>query len=366
MLHFETVFDEPPTPAVVPFKINNGAHPAVRVTDNMVRLGTSVARCDGSPALIGLKIAKPDRRVRVTVRLRISKTTAEWWQRVMPSDVTSRDAYQPRVLIVRSQGATRATIVVARKPGAFFYDSRPVVCFDLEPDELSDDGLLVIELAEPRGLPEWAMSWLAAGPAIGVAIASVAVSEANSEPISPGREHSEDGIVSVGPATFAGPGPWMLRADPRRQASADPAPVTPGVPWGPRPPSAPKPRMREKAIAIARQRLSGGFLTLRLASSHAVSRCGRALATPFARVRAPIRLGAALRPGTLPNDALPRAILRAELVTFDGTPPIMVTVRRRSASSVEVQPAQPLTGPALLCVHAGRKRLRWRLQNVAR
>lgn len=353
MLRFDTVFDDPPPPTRAPFKISRGDHPAVRVTDSFVRDNHGIGRCEGSPALIGLKLAKPDQPVRVTISLRATVETGATWRRFAPERVASREAYQPRVLLVRSQGATRAVVVIAREPGAFAYDSRHVVRFDVQPSELSDDGLLVIELAEPAEPPLWAMSQLAPHPAAGVEITAVDVSASHAA--APSRLEppaSGDGLIAVGTDTFAGAGSWRLRADARRQPRADLPSVDRGAPWGPRPPSAPKLRMREKAVAIIRRRVEDLLVMAGRSISHVVWRARRMIAAPLTPLTAGVQLRAALRRGEV----------RAQVVTFDGATAIEASIRGRSWRDIEVTPARPVTGPALLCVRAGRRPLRWQLR----
>jgi hypothetical protein len=319
MPRFDTVHDTAADAVPAPVTVAAGDHPAVRVLDNVRRTEHGLGRCEGSPALVGLKVAA-DQRVRVTVRLRAGKQAAEWWNLYASPQIDRRHTYQPRLLVVRSQGETRAAVVVARRPGAFAYDWSATVAFDLPPTALDEDGLLVVELAESEASP-------VPQAAIGVAITSVKVTSA-AQPMPPSVTASPVAapIATVDPGT----GPWRFRADRRRSPRPDPAPVNRGAPWGARPSASL--RYREKIQALALRKASDALIGTLRALRHLAVRCGRAIAWPFATVITALTIGG----------------VTATLQPIDGGPAIPARVRRRGLTGIEVRPERPLSGPGLL------------------
>jgi hypothetical protein len=114
--------------------------------------------------------------------------------------------------------------------------------------------------------------------------------------------------------------------------------------------------MRDKAVAIVRRRAEDAVAAIVLSVTHVVLRVRWFLASPLSLVTSSLRLRSAVR----------RGAVKAQVVTFDGAAPTEVSVRARSWRGIDVTPAQTVSGPALLCVRAGRRPLRWRLVPRAR
>ncbi len=333
-----------------------------------------LGRCEGSPALVGLKVARPPGPVRVTVTLRATATTAQWWDRVVPAGTGPRRPYDPRLVLLRSQGVTRSAILLARRPSEFVFTERITVSFDLAPEEISDDGLLVVELAEPVcPLPGWVTTRLAPYPAAGVAIRRIAVDLATgAPPVATGRQPvplAAGCLLAIGPGTHAGPGPvWTLHAGSPATVAPDRVLAERGAPWPKPAPDAPPLRYRQKFLALARQRLADTGYAVGSGVRHAGVRSGRVLTGPVGRTIAPARLARQLSSGDI----------HAYVVPLDGGPihhqPVhQAMVRRRGVATIEVTLDRPVDEPALLGIidatatatatATGRRApgLRWRL-----
>jgi hypothetical protein len=358
-LRFTTEFDGPDTSGPVPVTVGSGQHEALRVVDNVQRRIALLGRCEGSPALVGLKVADP-RPLRVTVELFADRATAGMWTKFGPSG-GARYHFGPRLLIVRSQGATRAAVMVARSAGQFEFDARTTVTFDLPPNEVDAGGLLIVELAEAAA-PDWAYGRLAAMPAIGIGIDNIGVRPVGGDPAPatvavPPRHIAAlgGGFIPIGPGTLAGDRTsWRLRAGVLGVVGADPPPLDLSGPFPVRIPGATDLTNRDKMWQLVRRKLKNVRRAAWLTVLHTVVRAGRVVAYPLAGFALGGFVTREMRSGRLAPSLMPL-----------GTIPLPdVTVARKGYRTIQVSVPHPLTEPALLSLRTGNNeagRIAWRL-----
>lgn len=345
-VHFATAEDRPVAALDLPATIDNGAEPAMFIMDGFVRGSGIVGRFAASPGLIGIKVAtgklwdsdtdSGPRRLRVTVALRADGETAEWWEHRVKESVEPRLPHGPRVVLVRSQGATRGAALFARRPGAFSFNSTATVTFDLTADEVPEDGLLVIELADAR---ERLTSQMAPHAAVGIRLDSIEIAAATSDlPAAPISTGGGDLVLVAPRRPVTGTVRWRLRSRPSEVVTPDPIPPQhTGIPWQQPPTGTGRLRYRDKAVALARRRFAQARFAAMRRARRGVLRGGQALTAPVRYAAAPAR-----------------GLLRAEpagwLVPLDGSPAEPCTVHRRGAGVLEVTWSGHLSGPALLSV----------------
>jgi hypothetical protein len=178
---FATAFDVPATYRELPAEVTSGQDPTVHIVDQVTRGTGIIGRITGDFGAVALRLRSSGQPVRVSVGLHLDATATWWWgDRVKPDPGV---AERPRLVLVRSQGRLRTAAVLARAQGWLRAGGgRATVGFDLAADDLDEDGLLVIELADPAPvLPEWAASRLSASAPIGLRIDRIEV-----RPIPPG------------------------------------------------------------------------------------------------------------------------------------------------------------------------------------
>lgn len=351
---FDTLLDRPVPALDLPATVDSGGGAAVQVCDGFVRGTGIVGRFSACPGLVGVKIAAGGVPVRVTLGLCADPETAAWWQHRVPEPVGPRRPHDPRLLLVRAQGATRAAVQLARPAGAFALSATATVAFDLAADEVPEDGLLVLELADPPagigGLPH---------AAVGVRLDTVTVVPAPT-PAAPAVSSSRpvaDGRFVVVPAVPGGADGaavrwrWALLAAPRPAPAVDPVAPRYGPMWEQPPTGAPPLRYRDKGIALARRRLAGYRFAAYRRLRRTLLRAGRAVTVPVRYATAPVRVRAAL--GAAP---------RARLVPLDGGRPRPCRLTRRGRE-VTVEYAGALSGPAVLLLDTDRP-VEWRLRHA--
>lgn len=156
-LSFETIFDHPPALLPVPTELTAGQRPELQVVDRFTRGVAIVGRFALSPSLIGAKVdVDPARPLRVRVRMSIDKTSEEWWHKRPPEHVTREDTATGRLMLLRSQGETRAVCLLAPARDEFGGPAIGTVEFDLPPGSVTKEGLLILEAIDAPDLPEWA------------------------------------------------------------------------------------------------------------------------------------------------------------------------------------------------------------------
>ncbi len=365
-LGFRTELDRPVPALTLPAVVRTGRDPALSVVDGFVRGSGIVGRFSAGSGLIGLKVAAGGRPVRVSVTVRADAETAAWWQHRVPARYLPGDPHGPRLLLVRSQGAVRTAVLLARRPGDFALGARATATFDLSADEVPDDGLLIVELADPRplaGLPDQ----LPARAALGVRIDSVTVehrpdSAADRTPPPDTVAGNPDGVLPasglllVTPvAAVNGTVTWTLRATVAGAVSPDVVPPRWGPLWVTPPTGMPRLRYRDKGIAVARRRIAGLRHSATRRARRAAARTGRVLGLPARYGLYPVTAVMATR----------FAVPTAELVPLDGGPRRRCEVLARGLGRIEIRYTGRISGPAVLCLgtggRSGGRRAGWRL-----
>jgi hypothetical protein len=186
---FETASDRVIEPLALPGELNSGSVPELTTGDGLARGIACIGRFVTSPALLGVKVRPTGRPVRVTAHLRFDSMSLDWWEELTPMEGPFRGAGTPRLLLVRSQGKARGAVLLIR-PAA---DSGPAatgfVSFDLRPEELTAEGLFVLEVVSiDKGRPAWAPA-VSLG-SVGVQVDLIEFTEA--------QGNREIGLVSTG------------------------------------------------------------------------------------------------------------------------------------------------------------------------
>ena len=217
---FATDYDESPEVIELPVDVTSGRDKGVCIVDQVIRGTGIIGRVTGDYGAVGLKVRSPGVATRVTVVVHLDEMGTRWWSdRVRPPRLAPE---LPRLVLVRAQGELRGAAVLARRQGLRRAGGAKVtVAFDLTPEELDGDGLLMVELAEPPR-PEWAADRFAARSALGVRIDSISV-RAQSEPTaSTGSDQPTGCDLAV-----LTPGSGQFRLDVSAVPQAPPLPRSP-------------------------------------------------------------------------------------------------------------------------------------------
>ncbi|RIV34336.1 hypothetical protein [Micromonospora radicis] len=170
---FATEFDEPPTPRGLPAVFSRGGDPDVLVADRMTRGTGILGRIQAASGAVMLKVRTDGRPVRVRVDLHVDSAAQASWSRAATPGRGEREL--PRLVMVRAQGTARAAVLINRQRGRLrMVEAHAWVEFDLGPDEMGPDELLIIELADPA-VPRWAEPAFSPLAPIGVRINEVEV-----------------------------------------------------------------------------------------------------------------------------------------------------------------------------------------------
>ncbi|GAB3814028.1 hypothetical protein [Kribbella italica] len=193
---FQTVYDRVVEPLVLPGELRSGEAPDLTTVDQFVRGVAVIGRFVAAPGLLGVKVRPTGRPVRVIAHVRFDTMSLDWWEeRVPPTDDQLRGVNAPRLLLVRSQGKTRGAILLIRHAADAGRPTTGVISFDLRPEELSEEGLFILEVASiDAGRPDWAPA-VVKGP-IGIMMDTVEFVEVDGTP-KPGRVST--GTVPVDP-----------------------------------------------------------------------------------------------------------------------------------------------------------------------
>lgn len=358
----DTEFDRPAARLAVPGAVTSGRGPELRLDDGLTRGDGVVGRFEASPALVAVKLAPVRGDVTVTVRLAADEDTAAWWERRVPESVRPRLPHEPRLLRVRSQGRTRGAVVLARRPWDFALRGRVRFAFRLTPDELPDDGILIVELADlTRDLPESLAAALAPHAAVGVRVDAIDVTEADAA--EPGKSSGTVdggtaerlGLVATGGGSDVGSVPvrggffavlpaasgsvtWQLRAGLVRDAGPDPVLPEPGPPIPRRAPNEPPLSTREKAVAVARHEADALRADLRLRGRHVTARGLRKATRPIHGALAP----------HLRDDLLERGLLQACVLPLEDGPAVPCRVSAGPGGQVSLTCDAPPEVPAVV------------------
>jgi len=186
---FQTAFDRVVEPLTLPGRLTSGAAPELTTVDQMVRGNAVIGRFIASPGLLGVKVRPTGRPVRVTAHFRYDSMSLEWWEDRITTPGVVRGAGAPRLLLVRAQGRIRGAALLIRPAADFRRAATGVVSFDLQPEELTAEGLFVLEMA---GIDEDRPEWAPAVPAgsVGIMMYSIEFAEVEGD--------RELGLVSTG------------------------------------------------------------------------------------------------------------------------------------------------------------------------
>jgi hypothetical protein len=173
--YFATEYDEPRHTLDLPFDVTSGRDDALCIVDQVIRGVAIIGRVTGDYGALALKVRGTGRPVRVTVTIQIDEISTRWWSdRVKPPRMTPE---RPRLVLVRAQGEVKAAALLARRQAWRRATASTVeVAFDLSADELDQDGLLVIELADPAH-PAWTDGRISRRSAVGLRIDKITVRE---------------------------------------------------------------------------------------------------------------------------------------------------------------------------------------------
>lgn len=370
---FRTAFDRPTPPLEVPAELTSGTAPELTVIDRMVRGEAIIGRFAASPALLGVKVRPTGRPVRVTAHFSVDSMSPDWWEERTSVDGGLPGGGSPRLFLVRSQGRTRGAVLLIRQAADSSVPTPGVACFDLQPDELSADGLFVLEVAS---IDARRPTWAPAAPlgTVGVRLDLVEFSEAAGPPptgaVSTGTLPDDDdgklplrgGYFVANPGTGDGPVHWIARAslvepllpDPRGRGGSRAEPVE-RRPTGGR---GLKRKVRRAArwvvpvaavpvVTKAGQRAAAFERRLRRATKR------RLAATPAspAAVRRTQGRTAGAQHNALAEvmfDLVDRKLVKVELVGTEPGPAPTVEVRARAGTEIEIVTDGPLRSPALV------------------
>ncbi|MFC6707897.1 hypothetical protein [Flexivirga alba] len=198
-LSFVTIFDQPVPLLPVPTVLTAGQRPELQVVDRFTRGVAIVGRFALSPSLIGAKVdVDPTRPLRVRVRLSIDKMSEEWWHKRPPEHVTREDTATGRLLVLRSQGETRAVCYLAPANDTHGAPATGTVEFDLPAGSVTKEGLLILEAVDAPTLPDWAESRIMSYGQVGVRIdqLDLLVSGGGAAPVTPFVGRQRDGFAA--------------------------------------------------------------------------------------------------------------------------------------------------------------------------
>ncbi|WP_446665346.1 hypothetical protein [Flexivirga sp. B27] len=221
-LCFETIFDHPPALLPVPTELTTGQRPELQVVDRFTRGVAIVGRFALSPSLIGAKVdVDPTRQLRVRVRMSIDKTSEDWWHKRPPEHVTREDTATGRLMLLRSQGETRAVCYLAPADDTHGSPAVGMVEFDLPPGAVTKEGLLILEALDAAALPDWAQSRIMPYSQVGVRVDRIELFVPDGSParVTPFVGRRPDGfdaqLVTTWPAVDGSVAPVHVRV--RRQ-----------------------------------------------------------------------------------------------------------------------------------------------------
>ncbi len=370
-VRFQTEFDAEREVFPAPITVTSGGHAALAVVDCFARGEKILGRFNAGPGLIGLAVDSGDQPVDVTVMLHADRRTPEFYDRSLAHDAPRPHA--PRVLVIRSQGRTRAAALLGRAPSDFNYHTRVPVRFRVEGSEINEDGLLVIELGDSKLDPEFGHAPYAA---CGIRIDTVQIALAPADPPPPAAPREPAALVRAGLVSTGLPvgggradlggelftvapggiGAWRLRARRVRPVRPDQMVTLPSAPWPRETAGAPKLRMRQKLVLLVKFRLRHAWHTARRRVGHLVAKAVRVADRPI---------------GWLTGSRLHRDIehgrLTARMALLDTGAAVPCTLTYAGWRTVRVTAGEPLTGVAVVRLaetpahHETSFRYAWRL-----
>lgn len=133
-----TQLDPVVSPLVLPAAITSGTVPQLALADGIARGQAIVGRCRLNDVLLGLKVAQPTEALEVVLKVSTDDATPKWWGK---GKTDQRYKWsKARVFSVISQGRLVGALMLKG------YFSSAELRYRLQPDELDDDGLLMIEI----------------------------------------------------------------------------------------------------------------------------------------------------------------------------------------------------------------------------
>lgn len=226
---FATDYDEPQTViSGLPIEVSSGKENGLCIVDQVIRGGAIVGRVTGDYGAVGFKVANPGVATRVAVNVHLDETATRWWSdRVRPSHFAPE---LPRLVLLRAQGELRGAALLARTQGLRrAAGARATLSFELAADGIDDDGLLMVELAEPAR-PDWAEGRIAARSALGLRFDKITV-RAASEPVTAEEQGPVSRNSGCDLALLPAGAPETFRLDVSPVTPAPPLPRSPSNKW---------------------------------------------------------------------------------------------------------------------------------------
>ena len=389
---FQTAFDRVIEPLALPGEVRSGEAPELTTVDQLVRGVAVIGRFIAWSGLIGVKVRPTGRPVRVTAHFSFDSMSLDWWEERITTAGPLQGAAMPRLFVVRAQGKTRGAVLLIRPPAGFDRAATAAVCFDLRPEELTAEGLFVLEvISVDEGRPEWAPAALAGS--IGIMLKAIEFTEVHGDRelglVSTGQlpADPENGTMTLRGGYFvANPGDrdepqrWIARATvveplvpgPRTKVAPVVEPVAePVVAPIESPPSTSrgiKRRLKRRvrraarwvvpvaAVPVARKmsrRAAALELRILLAAKRRIP--GRSAPPVSAPPPPPPPPPAEPPPGPPPNplaelmvDLVGRKLVQVELAGVEPGATPGVQVRARADAEIEIVTDGPLTMPALI------------------
>ncbi|GGK97990.1 hypothetical protein [Mangrovihabitans endophyticus] len=316
---FRTEHDHPQHVIDLPATVTSGIDPGVAIVDQVVRGKGIVGRVTGDFGAVALRVQGTGRPTRVRVTVQLDELATRWWaDRVKPRQSA---AELPRLAILRVQGENRGAALLARRQGwRGAGNVKRAFDVDLRADEVDEDGLLVVELAEAPH-PSWLADRVSPRSAIGLRFDSIVVGEPDGS-----------GSAAAPPAAVGGSGCdfVVVPAGAERDVRLDMVTAAPAPPL----PRSPSNRWTRRKEARA------GFKALRIAR------------------RAAVRGLAEVRPGRPEGDL---GVLAADAYTAE---PVAVEVLRRREGGFDLRLPETPTAPVLLGLDSPRRGLSLRVRTM--
>ncbi|TDO35739.1 hypothetical protein EV643_12111 [Kribbella sp. VKM Ac-2527] len=184
---FQTAFDRVVEPLTLPGELRSGETPELTTVDQLVRGVAVIGRFIASAGLIGVKVRPTGHPLRVTAHFSFDSMSLEWWDERITT--AGPGAVAPRLFVVRAQGRTRGAVLLIRPAAGFTRAATGVVSFDLRPEELTAEGLFVLEVVSiDEGRPAWAQAAVAGS--IGIMLWAIEFTEVDGD--------REIGLASTG------------------------------------------------------------------------------------------------------------------------------------------------------------------------
>jgi hypothetical protein len=173
--YFATRYDEDRHTLDLPVEVTSGRDDGLCIVDQVIRGTAIVGRVTGDFGAVALKVRGTGKAVHVVVSIQLDDLSTRWWSdRMQPPRLTPE---RPRLVLLRAQGELKgATLLARRQAWRRAGNSTAEIGFDLTADELDQDGLLVVEIAEAAH-PEWTRGRVSRTSALGLRIDRITVRE---------------------------------------------------------------------------------------------------------------------------------------------------------------------------------------------